>query len=80
MQLEKHHSDNDRNIKKKYGKSRQYFLNFRVVAQGFGQPSDATRKFLFYSMPVNKHALIRYHALDKCFSNFARRFYIEDLI
>lgn len=31
-------------------------------------------------MPVNKHALIRYHALDKCFSNFARRFYIEDLI
>lgn len=31
-------------------------------------------------MPVNKHALIRYRALDKCFSNFARRFYIEDLI
>lgn len=31
-------------------------------------------------MPVNKHALIRYHALDKCFSNFARRYYIEDLI
>lgn len=31
-------------------------------------------------MPVNKNALIRYHALDKCFSNFARRFYIEDLI
>ena len=31
-------------------------------------------------MPVNKHALIRYHALDKCFRNFARRFYIEDLI
>lgn len=31
-------------------------------------------------MPVNKHALIRYHALDKCFSNHARRFYIEDLI
>ena len=23
-------------------------MNFRVVAQGFGQPSDATRKFLFY--------------------------------
>lgn len=34
---------------------------------------------MFY-MPVNKHALIRYHALDKCFRNFARRFYIEDLI
>lgn len=31
-------------------------------------------------MPVNKHALIRYHALDKCFSNFAKRYYIEDLI
>lgn len=31
-------------------------------------------------MPVNKHALIRYHALDKCFSNSARRFYIKDLI
>lgn len=31
-------------------------------------------------MPLNKHALIRYHALDKCFSNFARRYYIEDLI
>lgn len=31
-------------------------------------------------MPVNKHALIRYHALDKCFSNNGRRFCIEDLI
>ena len=31
-------------------------------------------------MATNKHALIRYHALDKCFSNFARRYYIEDLI
>ena len=31
-------------------------------------------------MPVNKHALIRYRTLDKCFSNFARRYYIEDLI
>ena len=31
-------------------------------------------------MPINKHALIRYRTLDKCFSNFARRFYIEDLI
>lgn len=31
-------------------------------------------------MPINKHALIRYRALDKCFSNFARRYYIEDLI
>lgn len=31
-------------------------------------------------MPINKHALIRYRTLDKCFSNFARRYYIEDLI
>ena len=31
-------------------------------------------------LPVNKHALIRYRTLDKCFSNFARRYYIEDLI
>ena len=46
----KHHSDNDQNIKKKYGESRQHFLNFRVVAQGFGQLSDATRKFLFYQL------------------------------
>lgn len=31
-------------------------------------------------MATNKHAQIRYHALDKCFSNFSRRYYIEDLI
>jgi type I restriction enzyme M protein len=31
-------------------------------------------------MPVNKHALIRYHALDKCFGNRFRRYYIDDLI
>lgn len=31
-------------------------------------------------MATNKHAVIRYQALDRCFSNFARRFYIEDLI
>lgn len=31
-------------------------------------------------MATNKHAVIRYQALDKCFSNFGRRFYIEDLI
>jgi predicted DNA-binding transcriptional regulator YafY len=29
---------------------------------------------------TNKHATIRYHALDRCFSNHHRRFYIEDLI
>ncbi len=31
-------------------------------------------------MPVNFHADIRYRALDKCFSNHYRNFYIEDLI
>lgn len=31
-------------------------------------------------MATNKHATIRYHALDKCFSNFGRRYYFEDLI
>ena len=31
-------------------------------------------------MPTNKHAIIRYDTLDRCFSNFTRRYYIEDLI
>ena len=31
-------------------------------------------------MATNKHAMIRYQALDACFSNRYRRFYIEDLI
>lgn len=31
-------------------------------------------------MPTNKHATIRYHALDRCFSNHGRKFFIEDLI
>ncbi len=31
-------------------------------------------------MSTNKNAIIRYHTLDRCFSNFGRRFYIEDLI
>lgn len=31
-------------------------------------------------MSTNKQAIIRYQALDKCFSNFGRKFYIEDLI
>ncbi|MDD4819904.1 MAG: WYL domain-containing protein, partial [Flavobacteriales bacterium] len=31
-------------------------------------------------MATNKHAVIRYQALDKCFGNFGRRFYIDDLI
>lgn len=30
-------------------------------------------------MATNKHALIRYMALDRCLRNFQRRFYIEDL-
>lgn len=31
-------------------------------------------------MATNKHALIRYQALDKCFSNYGRQFFIDDLI
>lgn len=31
-------------------------------------------------MPTNNHAQIRYLALDKCFSNQYKRYYIEDLI
>ncbi len=31
-------------------------------------------------MSVNKNATIRYHALDQCFSNFGRRYFIDDLI
>lgn len=31
-------------------------------------------------MPANKHAIIRYQALDKCFSNRYRKYYIDDLI
>ena len=31
-------------------------------------------------MATNKHATIRYHALDRCFSNYGRKFFIENLI
>jgi predicted DNA-binding transcriptional regulator YafY len=31
-------------------------------------------------MATNKHATIRYHALDKCFGNYRRKHYIDDLI
>lgn len=31
-------------------------------------------------MSTNKHAQIRYQALNKCFGNFNKRYYIEDLI
>ena len=31
-------------------------------------------------MPINKNATIRYQALDKCFSDFRHRYYIDDLI
>jgi len=30
-------------------------------------------------MATNKHATIRYQALDKCFRNPGRRYYIDDL-
>jgi predicted DNA-binding transcriptional regulator YafY len=31
-------------------------------------------------MSTSKHAIIRYHALDRCFSNPGKRYFIEDLI
>ncbi|MFI3297685.1 MAG: WYL domain-containing protein [bacterium] len=31
-------------------------------------------------MATNKHAIIRYQALDRCFSNFSRKYYMDDLI
>jgi hypothetical protein len=31
-------------------------------------------------MPLDKNALIRCQALDRCFSNTARKFYITDLL
>lgn len=31
-------------------------------------------------MPTNKNAIIRYQALDRCFSDFLHRYYMEDLI
>ena len=31
-------------------------------------------------MPTNKHAVIRYQALDTCFSNKYRKFFIDDLV
>ena len=31
-------------------------------------------------MAINKNALIRFHALDKCFSNFNKKYYLEDLL
>lgn len=31
-------------------------------------------------MPVIKHALIRYQALDRCFANRGKRYFIEDLL
>lgn len=31
-------------------------------------------------MATNKHAIIRYQALDRCFSNFGRRFFVNDLL
>ncbi|RLD51193.1 MAG: WYL domain-containing protein [Bacteroidetes bacterium] len=31
-------------------------------------------------MATNKNAIIRYNALDKCFSNFGKKYYFEDLL
>ncbi len=57
-------------------------------------PSKSNISLLFYrydlkftfairsisSMATNKHAIIRYQTLDKCFRNPGRRYFIEDLI
>ena len=31
-------------------------------------------------MPTNKNALLRYQILDRCFSDFHRKYFIEDLM
>jgi len=31
-------------------------------------------------MSTNKNAILRYNTLDKCFSNFGRKYYFEDLL
>lgn len=31
-------------------------------------------------MATNKHAIVRYNTLNKCFSNRGRKYYIEDLV
>jgi len=31
-------------------------------------------------MPINKNAVLRYNALDKCFSNSGRKYYFDDLL
>ena len=31
-------------------------------------------------MPTNKHAIIRYHVLDRCFSDVYKHYFVEDLI
>ena len=31
-------------------------------------------------MGTNQHAVIRYQALDRCFSNWGKKYFIEDLI
>ena len=36
--------------------------------------------FITNTMSTNKHAQIRYNALDNCFSNYGRKYYIKDLV
>lgn len=38
------------------------------------------QKYILLLMATNKHASIRYQALDRCFRNLGRKFFIEDLI
>ena len=41
---------------------------------------ETTPEKTLYLMPTNKNASIRYQTLDKCFRDFSRRYYIDDLI
>lgn len=31
-------------------------------------------------MSTNKNAILRYNTLDKCFQNFGKKFYFDDLL
>lgn len=37
-------------------------------------------KWKYNHMPTNKNAQLRYQIIDKCLSNWSRRYYIEDLV
>ena len=55
----------------------QYYL---LLMQSMRTVFFMFTKTRYKAMSTNKHAIIRYQTLDKCFSNFGKRFYIEDLL